>query len=157
MQNVGNLFEEKQVRALWDDTAGKWWFSAVDICSVLINRDYDVARIYWKDLKHRLANDGSQLVDIFDQLKLKSRDGKMRFADVLDIKQIFYLIQVIPKKETDPFKIWLAEAAADGSAMAQFVALAQQNAEKTLDEVRRDNEKVVDRVTFVRRVLFNET
>jgi len=156
MQDVANLFEGKQVRALWDATAGKWWFSAVDICAVLIDSDYEIARLYWKDLKYRLTNEGNQLVEIFDQLKLKSQDGKMRFADVLDIKQVLYLIQIIPKKETEPFKLWLAEAAVNNSAADQLTALGESNVKATLEEVARDDRKPVERVTRVVREIFRD-
>ncbi|MCL2420924.1 MAG: hypothetical protein FWD03_03625 [Defluviitaleaceae bacterium] len=156
MQSAGNIFEGKQVRALQDIATGEWWFSAVDICGVLIGSDYETARTYWKHLKSDLFFAGSQLVGKTDQLKLKSRDGKLRYTDVLDIKQVLYLIQIIPKKEAEPFRLWLVEAAVEGTVVQQLVALGERNVEKTLDEVVRGDEKVVDRVTVVRRVLFEE-
>ena len=70
------LFEDKNIRTLWDDKAEEWYFSVVDIISVLTNSDYQQARNYWKVLKIRLKKEGSQLVTNCNQLKMQSSDGK---------------------------------------------------------------------------------
>jgi len=103
------LFEEKQVRTIWDEEAEKWWFSVVDICAVLTDSDYQKARNYWKWLKNKLNDDGSQLVSDTNQLKMEAYDGKMRPTDVMDTEQILRLIQSIPSKKAEPFKLWLAK------------------------------------------------
>ena len=103
------LFEEKQVRTIWDEEAEKWWFSVVDICAVLTDSDYQKARNYWKWLKNKLNEEGSQLVSITNQLKMIAPDGKMRLTDVADTEQILRLIQSIPSKKAEPFKLWLAK------------------------------------------------
>jgi len=103
------LFEEKQVRTIWDEEAEKWWFSVVDICAVLTDSDYQAARKYWKVLKGRLDAEGSQLVTDCYQLKMKAHDGKMRETDVMDTEQILRLVQSIPSKKAKPFKLWLAK------------------------------------------------
>ena len=79
-KNKIKLFEEKQVRAVWDENAEKWWFSVVDVCAVLTDCDYQTARTYWRVLKHRLAGEGNQTVTNCNQLKMSAPDGKMRLT-----------------------------------------------------------------------------
>ena len=108
-ENKLKLFEDRQVRAIWDETAEKYWFSVVDVCAVLTDNDYQTARKYWKVLKGRIAAEGSQLVTSCYQLKMQAPDGKMRLTDVMDTEQILRLIQSIPSKKAEPFKLWLAK------------------------------------------------
>jgi len=103
------LFEQKQVRAEWDEEAGKWWFSVVDVVAVLTEQDDELtARKYWNKLKQRLKEEGNETVANCHQLKLSARDSKMRLTDVADAEQILRLIQSIPSKKAEPFKLWLA-------------------------------------------------
>jgi hypothetical protein len=88
------LFEEKKVRAVYDDAEEKWYFSVVDVVAVLT--DSPNPRNYWKVLKHRLKNEGNETVTNCNQLKLQAEDGKMRKTDVADTEQLFRLIQSIP-------------------------------------------------------------
>ncbi|MCL2159560.1 MAG: hypothetical protein FWH48_09155 [Oscillospiraceae bacterium] len=74
------LFEERQVRAIWDESAEKWWFSVVDVVAVLTDNDYQTARKYWKVLKSRLATEGNETVTNCYQLKMLAPDGKMRLT-----------------------------------------------------------------------------
>lgn len=106
------LFEEKRVRTAWDTDAEKWWFSVVDVVSVLTDSDYQTARKYWKVLKGRLAKEGNQSVTNCYQLKMESTDGKRYLTDVADIEQLFRLIQSIPSPKAEPFKQWMAQVAA---------------------------------------------
>ncbi len=106
------LFEEKRVRAAWDTDAEKWWFSVVDVVSVLTDSDYQTARKYWKVLKGRLAKEGNQSVTNCYQLKMQSTDGKKYLTDVADTEQLFRLIQSIPSPKAEPFKHWMAQVAA---------------------------------------------
>ena len=106
------LFEEKKVRTAWDDQEEKWYFSIVDVCSVLTDSDYQTARKYWKVLKGRLKKEGNETVTNCYQLKFKAPDGKMRATDVADTEQLFRLIQSIPSKKAEPFKLWMAQVAA---------------------------------------------
>ena len=108
-QNKLKLFEEKQVRAIWDEAVEKYWFSVVDVCAVLTESNYQTARKYWKVLKGRIAAEGSQLVTSCYQLKMQAPDGKMRLTDVMDTEQVLRLIQSIPSKKAEPFKLWLAK------------------------------------------------
>jgi hypothetical protein len=107
------LFEDKNIRTLWDDKAEKWYFSVVDIISVLTNSDYQQARNYWKVLKNRLKSEGNETVTNCNQLKMLAPDGKMRETDVGDAEQILRLIQSIPSKKAEPFKLWLARVGSE--------------------------------------------
>ena len=107
------LFEEKKVRTVWDDEQEEWYFSVVDVCAVLTDQpDYDTARKYWNKVKERLVKEGSQLVTVCHQLKMVSpKDGKRYKTDVANTEQLFRLIQSIPSKKAEPFKLWMAQVA----------------------------------------------
>jgi len=108
-KNKVKLFESQHVRTEWDEAAEKWWFSVVDIIAVLTEQtDYTRARKYWSVLKTRLKQEGSQLATNCSQLKLTAADGKKYLTDVADTEQILRLIQSIPSKKAEPFKLWLA-------------------------------------------------
>ena len=109
-KNKIRLFEQKQVRAVWDEEAEKWWFSVIDVVAVLTEQQEDLtARKYWNKLKQRLKEEGNETVTNCHQLKLLALDGKMRLTDVADTEQILRLIQSIPSKKAEPFKMWLAK------------------------------------------------
>ncbi len=101
------LFEQKQVRSVWNDEQEKWYFSIIDVLEVLIENNRP--RKYWNDLKTKLKQEGSQLSENIGQLKLKSSDGKFYKTDVADTEQLFRLIQSVPSKKAEPFKLWLAQ------------------------------------------------
>jgi len=104
------LFENKQIRVVWDAEKEKYYFSVVDIVRVLTeSADYQTARKYWKVLKGRLLKEGNESVTNCYQLKLPAADGKKYKTDVADLEQIFRLIQSIPSKKAEPVKQWLAE------------------------------------------------
>ena len=103
------LFEDKKIRARWNDGQEKWYFSVVDVVAVLTDNDYQGGRKYWKTLKMRLNKEGSELVTSCYQLKMKAYDGKLRDTDVMTTEQILRLIQSIPSKKAEPFKLWLAQ------------------------------------------------
>jgi hypothetical protein len=109
-QDKIKLFESHQVRTEWDEEQEKWWFSVLDIVAVLTDQaDYKKVRNYWKWLKNKLIAEGSQLVSVTNQLKMTAADGKKYLTDVADTEQILRLIQSIPSKRAEPFKLWLAE------------------------------------------------
>ena len=111
--NQIKLFEEKKVRAVYDDVEEKWYFSIVDVCGVLTeSKDPLTARKYWNKLKQRLKEEGNETVTNCHQLKLQAADGKMRKTDVADTEQLFRLIQSIPSPKAEPFKQWMAQVAA---------------------------------------------
>jgi hypothetical protein len=104
------LFESQHIRTQWDAEDEKWWFSVLDVLAVLTDQsDYKRVRNYWKWLKNKLIEEGSQLVSETNQLKLTARDGKKYLTDVIDTEQILRLIQSVPSKRAEPFKRWLAE------------------------------------------------
>jgi prophage antirepressor-like protein len=105
------LFQERKVRTVWDDKEEKWYFSIVDVVSVLTDSDYQAARKYWKVLKGRLIKEGNETVTNCHQLKLQAADGKMRLTDVADTEQLFRIIQSIPSPKAEPFKQWMAQVA----------------------------------------------
>ncbi len=105
------LFEEKQVRTLWDAEQEKWYISIVDVVAVLT--DSPNPRKYWSVLKTRLKGEGSQLTTNCSQLKMQSADGKYYKTDVADTEQLFRLIQSIPSPKAEPFKLWLARVASE--------------------------------------------
>lgn len=112
MSNI-KVFENRKVRTQWDAEKEDWWFSVVDIVGILTDKDYEAARKYWKVLKGRLKNEGSELVSFCYQLKLQSSDGKYYNTDVLDTKGVLRLVQSIPSKKAEPFKMWLAQVGSD--------------------------------------------
>lgn len=101
------IFEEREIRRLWDEKAEKWYFSVVDIIRILTQSSD--ARNYWKVLKSRLNKEGSELVTKCNQLKMVAEDGKERLTDVLDIEGIFRLAQSVPSPKAEPLKLWLAK------------------------------------------------
>lgn len=105
------MFENQPIRTAWDENAEEWYFSIVDACGVLVESpDYDTARKYWNKLKQRLNEEGSQLVTSCHQLKMKSpKDGKRYKTDVATTEQLLRIIQSIPSKKAEPFKLWLAQ------------------------------------------------
>jgi len=106
------LFESVHIRTAWDESEEKWWFSALDIVAALTDQpDYAKVRNYWKWLKNKLKLEGSEVVSATNQLKLEAPDGKQRLTDVLDTQQVFRIIQSIPSRKAEPFKLWLAEVA----------------------------------------------
>lgn len=103
------LFEERKVRTVWDDEAGKWYVSIVDVIAVLTeSKD---AAAYWRKLKQRLKAEGNETVTICHGLKMTAPDGKMRLTDVADVEQLFRLVQSIPSPKAEPFKLWLSSLA----------------------------------------------
>jgi len=101
------LFEQKQVRSIWNEEREKWYFSIIDVIEVLTGTDRP--RKYWSDLKAKLKKEGSELSEKIGQLKLQSSDGKYYNTDVADTEQLFRLIQSIPSPKAEPFKMWLAQ------------------------------------------------
>ena len=101
------LFESRQVRAEWDEGEEKWWFSVVDIVAVLTESVDPMA--YWRKLKQRLKEEGNETVTNCHGLKMRAADGKLRLTDVADTEQVLRLIQSIPSKKAEPFKLWLAQ------------------------------------------------
>ena len=108
------IFEERQIRTVWDEVQEKWYFSIVDIVHILTeSKDYVTARKYWNKLKQRLLSEGNETVTNCHQLKMMAADGKQRNTDVADLEQMLRLIQSIPSPKAEPFKRWLAQVGAE--------------------------------------------
>ena len=133
-KNKIRIFEEKRVRTKWDEENEKWWFSIVDIVAVLTDAEYQQARKYWNKLKQRLDEEGSELVTICHQLKMLAPDNKMRLTDVADTEQVLRLIQSIPSKKAEPFKMWLAKT---GSERLDEMVDPEQSIERAIQNYRR--------------------
>lgn len=110
-QEAIQVFEDKQVRTIWDAEQEKWYVSIIDVIEILTNTDRP--RKYWSDLKSKLQKEGSELSEKIGQLKMLADDGKMRMTDVADTEQLFRLIQSIPSPKAEPFKLWLAQVASE--------------------------------------------
>ena len=106
LETISNLFEDKEIRSIWDSEKEEYYFSVVDVVSALT--ESNDARKYWSVLKLRLKKEGSELTTNCSQLKLKSSDGKYYNQDVLDTKGILRLIESVPSPKAEPFKLWLA-------------------------------------------------
>ena len=103
-------FDNRKIRTVWDEEQEKWYFSIVDVVSVLTN-SIDPGS-YWRKLKQRLKAEGNETVTNCHSLKMKASDGKMRKTDVADMQQLFRIIQSIPSPKAEPFKQWMAQVSA---------------------------------------------
>ena len=108
LETITNLFEGNKIRSIWNNDKEEYYFSVIDIIGALTNNDYQKSRNYWKWLKKKLNNEGSELVSSTNQLKMKSTDGKYYNTDTLDTKGIFRLIESVPSPKAEPMKMWLA-------------------------------------------------
>ena len=106
LETISNLFEDKEIRSIWDSEKEEYYFSIVDIIAALTNAR--IPRNYWSDLKRKLIAEGSELHENIVQLKMKSSDGKFYKTDTLDMKGILRLIESVPSPKAEPFKLWLA-------------------------------------------------
>ena len=103
------LFEGQKVRTQWNDAEEKWYFSVIDVITILTeSKD---ATAYWRKLKQRLKQEGNETVTNLHGLKMLAKDGKMRKTDVADTEQLFRLIQSVPSPKAEPFKLWIAKVA----------------------------------------------
>ena len=108
LETISNLFDNKEIRSIWNSEKEEYLFSVVDVIGALT--DSNIPRNYWSDLKRKLKQEGSELHENIVQLKLKSsKDGKMYLTDTLDTEGIFRLIESVPSPKAEPFKIWLAK------------------------------------------------
>lgn len=106
LETISNLFEDKEIRSVWDSEKEDYYFSVVDVIGALT--EANIPRNYWSDLKRKLIKEGSELHENIVQLKMKAQDGKLRETDTLDTAGIFRLIESVPSRKAEPFKLWLA-------------------------------------------------
>lgn len=126
------VFDDAQVRTVWDDKEEKWYFSIVDVVGVLTDSKNPTA--YWRKLKQRLKEEGNETVTNCHGLKLRAPDGKMRLTDVADTKNLLRLIQSIPTPKAEPFKQWMAEVA---SARMDQIQDPELSIEQAIGDYRR--------------------
>jgi hypothetical protein len=110
-EKIIQAFESQAIRTKWDAEAEKWWFSIVDVIAVL-TESVD-ATAYWRKLKQRMKAEGNETVTNCHGLKMRANDGKLRMTDVADTEQLLRLIQSIPSKKAEPFKLWLAQVGSE--------------------------------------------
>ena len=111
MKQPSKSFENTVIRTAWNEQEEEWYFSVVDVVGVLTEQENArSASTYWAVLKKRLIEEGAnQLLTNCKQLKMKSADGKMRLTDVANTEHLLRIIQSVPSKKAEPFKLWLAE------------------------------------------------
>ena len=131
-EELVRLFDAKQIRVIWDNETEKYYFSVVDIVQVLTeSADYQTARKYWNKLNQRLRDEGNESVTNCHRLKLTAADGKKYLTDVADTEQVLRLIQSIPSKKAEPFKMWLAK-------VGQERLNQLQDPERSIEQAIRD-------------------
>ena len=124
------FFDDREVRALWDEENAKWWFSVLDIVAVLTNQnDYAKTRNYWKYLKAKLKKENSEVVSATTQLKFLAPDGKKRLADMLDYNGIIALGKTFPGTKANKFIEWFtySDESIDGKSKTKAYALFESS------------------------------
>lgn len=124
------FFDDRKVRAVWDEANSKWWFSVLDIVGVLnAQDDYAKNRNYWKYLKTKLKNEHNEVVSATNQLRLLSPDGKRRLADVLDMDGVIVLAACFPNTKASRFVAWFtnSDETIDGRSKSKAYALFESS------------------------------
>lgn len=125
------IFEDYNIRRVYDEKTETWLFSVIDIVRALIQQpDYQAARNYWKVLKNRINKEGNQSVTICNRLKLEAADGKKYITDVANAETLLRLVQSVPSPRAEPIKLWLAKVGYE--RMQEMV-----DPEKSLDRARK--------------------
>ena len=130
------FFDDREVRAIWDEENAKWWFSVLDIVSVLTDQnDYTKTRNYWKYFKAKLKKEKSQVVSATNQLKVIAPDGKMRLTDMLDYNGIIALGKEFPSKKANRFIDWFtySDESIDGKSKTKAYALFENSFINNID------------------------
>jgi hypothetical protein len=148
MKILPAIFEEHEIRRLYDEKTEAWFFSVVDIIQVLTQqRDFQTARKYWNKLKERLSKEGSQLVTNCHRLKLPAEDGKMRFTDVANAETLLRLVQSVPSPKAEPIKLWLAKVGYERMQEMSDPARALERARATWQKHGRSDKWIQQRMT----------
>ena len=148
MKQKLTIFENNNIRRVYDEKSEKWYFSVVDIIAVLINQeDFQTARKYWNKLKERLDMEGSQLVTNCHQLKLTAADGKQRLTDVMDVESLLRLVQSVPSPKAEPIKLWLAKVGYERMQETVDPELSINRARRNWKNAGRDEKWIQQRMT----------
>ena len=148
MQPQPAIFEEHEIRRVYDEATEIWWFSVVDIVQVLTQQpDYQTARKYWNKLKERLNKEGSQLVTNCYQLKMTADDGKQRLTDVATAETLLRLVQSVPSPKAEPIKLWLAKVGYERMQEMADPARSLDRARETWQKHGRSEKWIQQRMT----------
>ena len=131
MSNI-KVFEDKKIRTQWNEMEEDWYFSVVDVIEALTNSVDPTA--YWRKLKQRLKEEGNETVTNCHGLKMIAKDGKLRLTDVVNTKDLLRLVQSIPSKKAEPFKMWLAQV---GSERLDEIADPEKAMQRGVDFYRQ--------------------
>ncbi len=148
MDNRIQIFENKKIRTAWNEETEEWYFSVVDVVSVLTDSKDPTA--YWRKLKQRLKAEGNETVTNCHGLKMTAPDGKKRMTDVVDTTNLLRLIQSIPSPKAEPFKMWLAEVGKDRIEETIDPELAIDRALETYLKKGYDEEWIHQRILSIR-------
>ena len=148
MDNKIQIFENKKIRTAWNEETEEWYFSVVDVVSVLT--DSKDPTVYWRKLKQRLKAEGNETVTNCHGLKMTAPDGKKRMTDVVDTTNLLRLIQSIPSPKAEPFKMWLAEIGKDRIEETIDPELAIDRALQTYLKKGYDEEWIHQRILSIR-------
>ncbi len=148
MRIIPAIFEEHEIRRIYDEKAETWYFSVVDIIQVLTQQpDYQRARKYWNKLKERLEKEGNQSVTNCHRLKLPAADGKSYFTNVANPEVILRLVQSVPSPKAEPIKLWLARVGYERMQEMADPALALERARETWQRHGRSEKWIQQRMT----------
>ena len=148
MKTDMTLFEDYQIRRIYDEESEIWWFSVIDIVQVLTQQaDYQVARNYWKVLKNRLSKEGSQLVTNCNRLKMTASDGKQRLTDAATAETLLRLVQSVPSPKAEPIKLWLAKVGYERMQEMADPAISLNRARETWQKHGRSEKWIQQRMT----------
>lgn len=148
MKTDMTLFEDYEIRRIYDEEAEIWWFSVIDIVQVLTQQpDYQAARNYWKVLKNRLSKEGSELVTNCNRLKMTAADGKQRVTDVATAETLLRLVQSVPSPKAEPIKLWLAKVGYERMQEMADPAMSLNRARETWLKHGRSDKWIQQRMT----------
>lgn len=148
MKSQPAIFEESEIRRVYDEATETWWFSVVDIVQVLTQQpDYQAARNYWKVLKNRLGKEGSESVTKCNRLKLPAADGKKYLTDVATAETLLRLVQSVPSPKAEPIKLWLAKVGYERMQEMADPALSLERARETWQKHGRSEKWIQQRMT----------
>ncbi len=142
------VFENQNIRRVYDEDTETWWFSVIDIVQVLTEQvNYQTARKYWNKLKERLQKEGNQSVTNCHQLKLEATDGKLYLTDVATAETLLRLVQSIPSPKAEPIKLWLAKVGYERMQEMANPELSLQRARETWKKHGRSQKWIEQRMT----------
>ena len=148
MKIIPAIFEEHEIRRLYDEKTETWFFSVVDIVQILTQQpDFQTARKYWNKLKERLGKEGSQSVTNCHRLKLPTADGKSYLTDVASAETLLRLVQSVPSPKAEPIKLWLAKVGYERMQEMSDPAISLERARATWQKHDRSEKWIQQRMT----------